>query len=503
MHYLTNIPLSIFNNTLLMGILWISYSFVKHIFKIGTQQLFLLAVAIQIASNFVFIFDIFYFSGLSTNLSLTSLNQISSYFEIQMPNAGILNYLGGLYFLGLLGYFLFFVYQLTKLSRLKQTANYNDGSAWLNILSNYNLELPAHLKVGMSDKISSPMIFGFLEPVILLPFFICNQLNEDEIKLILLHEIAHLIRQDYIINLIVGLSKVMLWFNPFSYLIGKEVNLLREIACDEFVIEKTNAPIVYSKALFQLANATPIQKPLFSMGAINNNGGELLLRIKQINKLKTTSANRIQFNFQVLFLVTIGFLGMLYFSNQKNNKKVFTQSASFANSNKKKNLNSSSNVLFVNMVPKKHKLTNYTKTNLKTLVSKINETNTSEPKSEDAIASKSNFDALLNETRTWIKQHENPLQFATYSNTTDSIENIIAERLLMSSIVNSYKLKRAIMEQKLADAKDMTEVIDYFMKSQEWDEIAAYEKWAQEYLAKHQQRDSLPATTTKQQIQYR
>jgi hypothetical protein len=373
------------------------------------------------------------------------------------------------------------------------------------------LELPAQFKIGMSDKISSPMIFGFIEPIILLPFSICNQLNEEEIKLILLHEIAHLIRQDYIINLIVGLSKVILWFNPFSYLIGKEINLLREIACDEFVIEKTNAPIVYSKALFQLATANPLQKPLFSMGAINNNGGELLLRIKQLNKLNTSSNNRIQFNFPILILIAFSFIGMLYFSNQKSIKKEFTQNANLVNLENKVKLNPSSTAMvrnslrnsLPNSVSEKFTSTSYKTTNINSSAPKVNEILTNEPKNEDALASKSNFDALLNETRTWIKQHENPLQFATYSNATDSIENVIAERLLMSSIVKSYKLKRAIMEQKLADAKDMTDVIDYFMKSQEWDEIAAYEKWAQEYLVRHQQRDSLPASTTKKQIQYR
>lgn len=507
MHYLTNIPLSIFNNLLLMGILWISYSFVKHIFKIGTKQLFLLAVSIQIASSFVYLFDMFYFSGLSTQFSITSLNQISSYFEIQAPRAGLLICFGGCYFLGLLCYFIHFVYQLTNLSRLKKTANYNAGSDWLHLLSNYNLELPAQLKIGMSDKISSPMIFGFIEPIILLPFSICNQLNEEEIKLILLHEIAHLIRQDYIINLIVGLSKVILWFNPFSYLIGKEINLLREIACDEFVIEKTNKPIVYSKALFQLATANPIQKPLFSMGAINNNGGELLLRIKQLNKLNTSSSNRIQFNFPILFLIAFSFIGMLYFSNQKSIKKEFTQNANLVKLDNKVKLNPSSTEVVrnshPNSVPKKFTSTSYKTSNIISSAPKVNELLTIEPKNEDVLASKTNFDALLNETRTWIKQHENPSQFATYSNATDSIENVIAERLLMSSIVKSYKLKRAIMEQKLADAKDMTDVIDYFMKSQEWDEIAAYEKWAQEYLVRHQQRDSLPASTTKKQIQYR
>jgi hypothetical protein len=117
-------------------------------------------------------------------------------------------------------------------------------------------------------------------------------------------------------------------------------------------------------------------------------------------------------------------------------------------------------------------------------------------------STKQNFDELIIETRNWIQQHESPIQFANYTNTQDSIDQIVAERFLMTSIIKSYQLKRAVMEQRLSSAKDMTEVIDFYMHSKEWDAIAEYEKWAQEYLGRHQQPIGLPSTTTKQQIQY-
>jgi hypothetical protein len=67
---------------------------------------------------------------------------------------------------------------------------------------------------------------------------------------------------------------------------SKKISLLREIACDDVVLEQTNAPIPYSKALYQLAQNTLYTMPRFSMGAINKDKSELVLRIKRINNIK-------------------------------------------------------------------------------------------------------------------------------------------------------------------------------------------------------------------------
>ena len=65
----------------------------------------------------------------------------------------------------------------------------------------------------MIKEIDSPITFGWLTPIILLPVAICNQLSTDEIETILLHEIAHIIRNDYLANLIISLNQIILIFN--------------------------------------------------------------------------------------------------------------------------------------------------------------------------------------------------------------------------------------------------------------------------------------------------
>ena len=59
MFYLSNIPQAIFNNILLLGILWMAYQFAEHVLKLGTKKLFILAVAIQTIASGLFLLDVF------------------------------------------------------------------------------------------------------------------------------------------------------------------------------------------------------------------------------------------------------------------------------------------------------------------------------------------------------------------------------------------------------------------------------------------------------------
>jgi hypothetical protein len=360
----------------------------------------------------------------------------------------------------------------------------------LNLLSSSNLKLPKQIKIGLSDKINTPMVFGYFEPIVLMPISICNNLSNEEIKLILIHEIAHILRNDFIINIFVKLTAIVLWFNPFSYLLLQKINLLREIACDELVMECNNAPVEYSKALYLIANADNTSMSSQMIGATNGNNNHLLIRIKRINNISNENRySKAIVSFLLIVSVCISSFLLTHGKINKPNEQV-KQYTFKSNSNiaKKSYLAPVQNT-FKSKKPIKHISQNLSVAN----AISINEKS----------VNNSNYDELINETKLWIKQHQNPILYAGYSNIQDSVDNLVAERLLMSSIIRSYQLKRAVMEQRLSNAKDMTEVVDYYMHSKEWDAIAEYEKWANEYLGRHQQDTSLFPATTKQQIQYR
>lgn len=493
MSFVSNIPHSIFNNFLLMGVLWIAYQLLERFFKGSAKQSFAIGTFIQFFATITFIVDLF--------TPEAAIDHVPNLINVIIANtpASFIFYIGIIYCLGLFIYLIHFVYQIQKINTLKQSGNFTSQHQWMNLLADTKINLPVHLKIGVSNKINSPMVFGFLEPIILLPLSICNHLSNEEIKLILIHELAHIIRNDYFINLLVSISKIILWFNPFSYLISNKIVLLRELACDEFVIQHTHAPIVYSKALYQLALNAQEQIPDFAMGAVNNMEHELIIRIKNINKLSDYSFNYLKFTLITLTFITTAFLGSMLIGNVSKINKANKISATVIL--KQPSANSNDNVVKTKSSSSNLEKNNAKKIGLKKVLDANDQlTNVNENEAFNTV--KSDYDKLINETRTWIKQREIPAQFANYSSVVDSLDNIMAERLLITSIIKSYQLKRTIIAQKLAKAQDENEAFDYIVNSKEWSDIIEYEKWAEEFLGRRQQRIGLPPTTTKQQIQY-
>lgn len=129
-----------------------------------------------------------------------------------------------------------------------------DASQYLNI--------KRKVKIFTSTIISSPLTVGFLRPVILLPVAMINQLSIEQTQAIILHELAHIRRNDYLQNLITQITLTLLYFNPFIRLLAKMHNLEREKSADNWVMQFEYDSCMYAKTLLQLARqsaAAPTQ----------------------------------------------------------------------------------------------------------------------------------------------------------------------------------------------------------------------------------------------------
>ena len=71
-----------------------------------------------------------------------------------------------------------------------------------------------------------PCMIGFFKPIILLPITLTTYLSATEIEAILLHELSHIKRNDYLLNMIQQLITVLLFFNPFAQLNKQVLNWL-------------------------------------------------------------------------------------------------------------------------------------------------------------------------------------------------------------------------------------------------------------------------------------
>lgn len=146
--------------------------------------------------------------------------------------------------------------------------------------------------IWVSDLVTSPVTIGYLKPIILVPLAAMNNLTSQQMEAVLLHELAHIKRYDYLVNLIINFIQAVLYFNPFVKAFVKTVERERERSCDEMVMQFQYDPHNYATALLTLEkNNTSAQNMAIAATSGKN---DLLNRIERI--LKIDSAPLFTFN---------------------------------------------------------------------------------------------------------------------------------------------------------------------------------------------------------------
>jgi len=200
-----------------------------------------------------------------------------------------LPYITLIYFSGLLYNTTRLIVTRTRFAELKQHISID-----IAILRKINafasqFDIERRISFGLSTLVDVPCVFGYIKPFILLPAAIATSLSTEEIEAILLHELAHIKRNDYLLNLIQQAMQVLLFFNPFAHLIGRSINSERENACDDMVIASTQKPIVYAHALLKLEQ-TRTHLGQLALAATGKKY-HLLNRIERIMKTKKPIGN--------------------------------------------------------------------------------------------------------------------------------------------------------------------------------------------------------------------
>ncbi len=133
---------------------------------------------------------------------------------------------------------------------------------------------PVHLYLS---KLAVPLTFGWLRPVILLPPSVLTGLTPAQLDMILAHELAHIRRWDYLVNLLQHLIEILLFFHPAVWWLSSQIRRERETCCDDIAVRLCgNDRVMYAKTLATLA---AFASPATAMAA---NGSPLLWRIRRL-----------------------------------------------------------------------------------------------------------------------------------------------------------------------------------------------------------------------------
>jgi len=142
------------------------------------------------------------------------------------------------------------------------------------------------VKIWFSQLVEGPVTLGSLKPVILVPLATVCNLSTQQVEALVLHELAHIRKQDYLLHLWIAVLEALFFFNPFSRLLIRSIQKEREHRCDDMVLQFRYDPHVYVSALMTLARSVQ-GNPRLVLAATGSNNGLLLQRVKRILKLHT------------------------------------------------------------------------------------------------------------------------------------------------------------------------------------------------------------------------
>ena len=173
---------------------------------------------------------------------------------------------------------------LAYIQYLKYNFNTPLPDYWQKQLDALKTKIPVKRTVELTESalVKVPMVIGYFKPVILLPIGIVNELEPEQVEAILAHELAHIYRHDFLLNILQSVVEVLFYFNPAVWWISANIRTERENCCDDIAVRLCGNSLAYAKALVNIQEMNTAS-PSFAMtfaGRQKNN--QLLNRVKRI-----------------------------------------------------------------------------------------------------------------------------------------------------------------------------------------------------------------------------
>jgi uncharacterized protein (TIGR03435 family) len=134
------------------------------------------------------------------------------------------------------------------------------------------------VRLLVSARVNTPMVVGWLRPVVLTPIGALAGLPPEQMEALLLHELAHIRRHDYLVNMLQSIVEALLFYHPAVWWISAHIRAERELCCDDIAVSINGDALTYVRALLELASPR-LAHPSAAMAAT---GGSLADRIARL-----------------------------------------------------------------------------------------------------------------------------------------------------------------------------------------------------------------------------
>jgi beta-lactamase regulating signal transducer with metallopeptidase domain len=140
------------------------------------------------------------------------------------------------------------------------------------------LHITRAVRLVESSRVAVPTVIGWLKPIVLLPASAIAGLSPDQLEAILAHELAHVRRHDYVVNLLQTVVETLLFYHPAVWWLSRRIRTERENCCDDLAVSLCGDPVAYAAALAELEGLRSSSAPL----VLAASGGSLLQRVRRL-----------------------------------------------------------------------------------------------------------------------------------------------------------------------------------------------------------------------------
>jgi beta-lactamase regulating signal transducer with metallopeptidase domain len=148
------------------------------------------------------------------------------------------------------------------------------------------LRISKPMRLAVSARAQVPAVVGWLRPVVLMPASVFTGLTPEQVEALLAHELAHVRRHDYLVNLMQTAAETLFFYHPGVWWVSRTIREERENCCDDLAVETCGNRMVYVRALAELEQLRG-SSPRLAMAA---DGGSLLARIQRLLRMKPTAS---------------------------------------------------------------------------------------------------------------------------------------------------------------------------------------------------------------------
>jgi uncharacterized protein (TIGR03435 family) len=167
-----------------------------------------------------------------------------------------------------------------RIARLQRVARMLPPSRWqaASEALGRRIGVSRHVHVVDAVNVDSPVVVGWLQPVVLLPIAAVAGLTPEQVHAILAHELAHVRRHDALVNFCQTVAETLLFYHPAVWWVSARIRIEREHCCDDIALAATGDAFAFASALAELESHRSAE-PRFALAAT---GGPLLRRVTRL-----------------------------------------------------------------------------------------------------------------------------------------------------------------------------------------------------------------------------